>query len=651
MVQKTSQQIEDYISSLETELENRTHEISILKEIGDAVTNQISLDKIFQMVAEHARKLINAETLLIPVLDKDCENYTYRAGCGKNVEEIIGESLPLDFGVCGWVWKNGRAWWKGILDELSEEEKNKWEQEAGTVILVPLLGQNNFLGGIAGINKADGTGFDERDLDLLTVFAHHISVAIENVSSYEQLNAAKEEAIQYQIELKNLNTQLIKANKELEHKALYDDLTGLPNRTLVMDRLQQGIFNASREKEPLSVLMVDLDYFKEVNDTLGHDTGDKLLQQVSDRFKHVLRHMDTVGRLGGDEFAVIVSNANAEDAVMVANNMLKILEEPFVIDNNNINISASIGISVFPEQGEDLSTLMKHADVAMYVAKRVRSGYFIYDYNEDQHSPGRLALMSELRKAVNDNGMELYYQPKLDLATGSITGVEALARWQLPERGFFPPDLFIPIMEQTGLIKPFTKWAIDHAMAQCSAWKDENINVSMSINLSMYNLHDPDFINTVNGLLKKWNLGPDVLIFEITESAMMGDQQHISEILSSLGKQGIRISIDDFGTGYSSLVHLKKLQPSELKIDKSFIMEMNTNNDDSVIVRSTIDLAHNLGLKVVAEGVESEDIMESLRALGCEMIQGYHISRPLPADKATEFLRTSNTSHINHTRH
>ena len=651
MVQKTRSWVEEHIAALEMELQNREREIAILKEIGDAVNSQLSLDKIFQMVAEHARHLINAETLLIPVLDDNNETYTYRAGCGKNTEEIVGESLPLEFGVCGWVWEHKRAWWRGVLDELSSEEKNKWEKEAGTVILVPLVGKNSFLGGIAGINKIGDSEFDERDLNLLTVFAHHISTAIENVHSYELINQAKEEAIKYQIELKKLNSKLVNTNKELEHLALFDNLTELPNRTLMQDRLQHSILNAERDNEQVCVLMIDLDYFKEVNDTLGHDIGDELLKQVGQRFSNAIRHVDTVGRLGGDEFAVILEDSETNDGVLVANNILKSLDNSFSINKSNFHVSASIGIAVYPEHGQDVSTLLKHADVAMYVAKRARSGYFVYDSNEDQNTPSRLALMGDLRLAINEDKMELYYQPKLELKTGKIIGVEALARWPVPGKGMFPPDMFIPILEQTGLIKPFTYWALDKAMEQCAKWHKDKLEITMSVNLSMYNLRDPDFFNVVNTLLQKWKLKPGSLILEITESAVMSNEQYIPELLAKLSLKGVLFSIDDFGTGYSSLVHLKKLQPSELKIDKSFVMDMNTNKDDAVIVRSTIDLGHNLGLKVVAEGVENEETLKTLKSLGCEMIQGYHISRPLPAKEITEFLRNSSTGLPNLTRH
>ncbi|MDH5191290.1 MAG: EAL domain-containing protein [Gammaproteobacteria bacterium] len=642
MGQKIKSWVEEHIASLEAELHHREREIAILKKISDAVTHNVGLDKIFQMVAEHARDLINAETLLIPVLDENKESYTYRAGCGKNANEIIGESLPLEFGVCGWVWANKKPWWSGVIETLSAEEKIRWKEEAGTVILVPMVGQNSFLGGIAGIKKEDGTEFNERDLNLLSLFAQQISNAIENVTSYEQLTQAKEEAIKYQVELQKLNSQLIDTNKELEHLALYDTLTALPNRTLIQDRIQQGLLNAQRDKEALSVLIIDLDSFKEVNDTLGHDTGDELLKQVGNRFQHSLRHVDTVGRLGGDEFAVIVSNADTDEAVLVANNLLKVLDEPFIVNESNFHISASVGIASYPEHGEDVSTLIKRADVAMYVAKRARCGYFVYDLNEDPNSLGRLTLMGELRKAIDEDSMELYYQPKLDLESGKIVGVEALARWTIPEKGMIPPDFFVPVMEQTGLIKPFTKWALNKAIGQCVAWQKENIDITMSVNLSVYNLRDPEFLHVTSELLKKWKPKPGSIILEITESAIMTDDDFTRNVLSNLSKEGVHFSIDDFGTGYSSLVHLKQLQPSEIKIDKSFVMDMNTNKDDAVIVRSTIDLGHNLGLKVVAEGVETQEVMDSLKELGCEMIQGYHISRPLPVNEITEFLKKSN---------
>ena len=635
------QKIEAAASTLfiETELREREREIALLKEIGDAVTSQLKLEKVFEMVAERARALIDAETLLIPLLDNDCEQYTYRAGCGVNAEEIVGESLPLDFGVCGWVWKHKRAWWHGILDELTEYERNKWEKEAGTMILVPLIGKHHFLGGIAGINKVGGGDFSKRDLDLLSMFASQVSIAIENAIAYEKLRRAKIRAEQYQKELVELNSKLVLANKELENLALYDHLTHVPNRSLIQDRLQQAVLRAKRERSLVSILMVDLDHFKEVNDTLGHHIGDELLQQVCNRLRQALRQPDTLGRLGGDEFAIIVPNAGADAATLVATSLIQELDKPFSLNKQNFSITASIGIATYPEHGLDISTLLKRADVAMYVAKRSKSGYFVYDSSEDQHSPGRLALMNDLKDSINNNELLLYYQPKIDVSTSEITGVEALARWPRPDSEMLAPEVFIPVMEQTGLIHPYTTWALNKAIGQCAAWKRDGIDLTISVNLSMHNLRDPELITVIKDLLDQHELPPDSLILEITESAVMGDNRQITDILSGLSKNGIQFSIDDFGTGYSSLMHLKKLRVNELKIDKSFISNMLNNKDDEIIVRSTVDLGHNLGLRVVAEGVENQETFNELKEIGCELVQGYLISEALAADDLVKLIK------------
>jgi diguanylate cyclase (GGDEF)-like protein len=643
---KHSSPLEERIQSLEKELLYREHEIALLKETSDAVSSQFHLEKLLQLVAERARKLIQAETILIPTLDKECTEYTYRAGCGKNSEEIVGESLPLELGVCGWVWRNKRPWWLGVLDELEEEERNRWEHEAGTLILVPLIGKHYFLGGIAGINKIGGGNFDKRDLDLLTMFASQVSIAIENATFFEEMDSAKKQAEAYQAELQTLNARLTLINKELEHLALYDGLTDLPNRSLIKDRLQQGLFTAKREKEQLTIMMIDLDRFKDINDTLGHNVGDELLTQVGTRFSEALRTTDTVGRLGGDEFAVIVPDANVKKAILVAKNLLKSLEHPFEVEHNSFDVEASIGIAVYPEHGQDILTLLKHADVAMYIAKRNKNGYFVYNSEEDDYSPSRLTLSGELRNAINTHEFQLYYQPKVDLASGRIVGVEALARWPHPVRGFVPPDDFIPILEQTGLIKSFTLWALDRALRDRSRWKDAGMDLTMAVNLSMYNLKDPQLPDQLSSLLKKWSVKRGSLIIEITESIIMSNPPHVKKIINQLETMGVQFSIDDFGTGYSSLSLLNKLQVSELKIDRSFVMDMAVNKESAVIVQSIIDLAHNLGLRVVAEGVENDESYKHLMELDCDVIQGHHISPPLPPEKLVKLLEKKNASGV-----
>ncbi len=644
MGQKQPSSTQKRIQFLEKELQYREREIALLKETSDAVSNQLNLEKLFQLVAERAQKLIHAEKVLIPILNEECTQYTYLAGCGKNSEEIVGESLPVEVGICGWVCRHKRPWWRGVLDELNEEERNKWEHEAETLILVPMIGKNNFLGGIAGFNKKGRGSFDKRDLDLLTMFASQVSFAVENASFFEKMDSAKKQAEAYQIELQILNTRLGDINKELEYLALYDSLTELPNRSLIKDRLQQGLHAAKRTKKPLSIMMIDLDRFKDINDTLGHNVGDELLRQVGSRFRAAIRKMDTAGRLGGDEFAIINPGAGVEEAILIANKLLKTLEHPFILEHNTLSIEASIGIAVYPEHGQDISTLFKHADVAMYVAKGTKSGYSVYNAKEDQHCPSRLTLSGELRNAININQLQLYYQPKVDLESGRIVGVEALARWPHPERGFVTPDLFIPVLEQTGLIKPFTRWVLDTALCHSSKLQRAGMDLTMAVNLSVYNLRDPQLPNQVSALLKKWNIKQDTLIIEITESAIMNNPLHIQKILTDIEAMGVQFSIDDFGTGYSSLSHLNQLQVSELKVDRSFVMDMTINKENTVIVQSVIDLAHNLGLRVVAEGVENHKTFAHLMKMNCDIIQGYYISVPLPPDKLIKFLKKKITS-------
>lgn len=386
---------ENQIFLLESQLRDREFEIAMLRETAEAISGELDLEKVLQVVADHARKLILAETVLVPVLDEEQAQYTYRAGCGKNADEIVGQSLPLDTGVCGWVWRHKRPWWHGVLDELDEEERNRWEKEAGSLILVPLVGKRHFLGGIAGINKIGGKDFARRDLDLLTLFAHQVSFAIENAELFAQLNRSKQQAEEYQREMQVLNnelerrvaqrtTALADAVKELEHLALHDMLTDLPNRSLVEDRLQQAVHIAKREKKVVAFLMIDLNRFKEVNDRHGHEAGDSLLKQVALRLRRVLRASDTAGRLGGDEFAIVLPSTDANGAVKVAEKLLKVMEPSFKVGDHALSCACSIGIAAYPQHGEDVAGLCRGADVAMYAAKRSARGFAVYHPGDEK---------------------------------------------------------------------------------------------------------------------------------------------------------------------------------------------------------------------------------------------------------------------------
>lgn len=424
-----------------------------------------------------------------------------------------------------------------------------------------------------------------------------------------------------------------------EHRALHDSLTDLPNRTLYRDRVQQALELAQRDSVRLAVMIMDIDRFKEINDTLGHHCGDELLVEVAARLKSILRDSDSVARLGGDEFAILLPGfAAASAAETVPRKILQSLEEPFMLRDLTLSVGASIGVALFPEHGEDVDTLMQRADVAMYVAKDSHSGYQIYSARQDRHSRSRLELASDLRSAIQDFSLTLVYQPKTSIFSGDVVGVEALSRWNHPVLGQVPPDEFIQLVEQTGLIRLFTMHVLDQALQQCGRWQLEGHALNVAVNLSMRSLLDLKFPRDMSNLLTKWKIDPGMLTLEITEGTIMADSARAIKVVRELDAAGVRLSIDDFGTGYSSLSYLKRLPVDEVKIDKSFVLGMTKDENDFIIVRSTIDLGRNLGLDVVAEGVENEEILKHLSSLGCDIAQGFHISRPLPTEEFTDWI-------------
>jgi len=423
--------------------------------------------------------------------------------------------------------------------------------------------------------------------------------------------------------------------------AYRDPLTGLPNRALFGDRLQQSIAVSRRVKRPLTILVMDLDRFKYVNDTLSHRVGDLLLQEVGTRLRATLRTSDTVARLGGDEFAILLPTAGPEAGKRVARNILDALEVPMVIEGQTVDIRASIGIASSPEHGDDAGTIMRRADVAMYFAKRGVGGFAIYDAAYEEDKQGSLSLLGELRHAVEHDELVLHYQPKVDLAAGGVAYVEALVRWQHPQRGFVAPSDFIPFAEQTGHITAITAWVLEAAIRQCSLWLAEGRPLGIAINISMRDLLNPGLPSTLSSLMRTYDVAPQWIALEITESAIMEEPIRALEVFSGINNTGVRLSLDDFGIGQSSLAYLKRFPVAELKIDKSFVMAMSDDKDDAAIVRSAIELGHNMGLRVVAEGVEDGDSLELLQSMGCDLAQGYFISRPLPADKLEKWLSES----------
>ena len=439
---------------------------------------------------------------------------------------------------------------------------------------------------------------------------------------------------------RELRKQIHNRQKELEYHALHDDLTGLANRSLLIDRLNQAIHNAKQDNNSFAILIMDLDHFKEVNDTLGHEVGDKLLQQVAKRLHHILREVDVVARLGGDEFSVLLNTAQEQQAKHIAHKITTEFHNVFTVDDIPLYIGISIGISVYPQHGLTSQILQQRADIAMYIAKRNKTGYEVYNPKYDEHSIGKLSLISGLRYAIEENQLFMQYQPIINLKNNELVAAEALLRWNHPQHGQVMPDEIIPIAEQTGMINPITYWIIDTTSQYCKHLKQLDVDIKVAINLSIYNLQDSKFIENVKEIINRNNIMGSKFIMEVTESVMMTNPRKVIKVLSQLDEMGIEIAVDDFGTGYSSLSYLKQLPISRLKIDKSFIMDMKNNDNDAIIVRSTIDLAHNLGMQVVGEGIEDLDSQQLLDMLGCEYGQGYYISKPLSQDDFEQWLKT-----------
>jgi diguanylate cyclase (GGDEF)-like protein len=423
--------------------------------------------------------------------------------------------------------------------------------------------------------------------------------------------------------------------------AYEDSLTQLPNRSQFSERLQREIVSAGEQHRMLAIFVMDLDRFKYVNDTLGHSVGDHVLREVAVRLRNLLREDDCVARLGGDEFAVLVPTGDDERIVSLAKSIILALEQPIDFAGQPLDVGASIGIALYPSHALDAQTLVRNADIAMYVAKRNRSGYTIYDPHYDTTQQQHLSLLGELRRAVEQGELRLYYQPKVTLSSAGVHAAEALIRWVHPVRGMVPPGLFIPFAEHTGYIKILTRWVLSEAIRQCGVWMRQHMDIEISVNLSARDLMTRDLPELISALLAEHGVPPHMICLEITESGFMEDPAHAQRVLDRLSAIGLRLSIDDYGTGYSSLSYIMKLPVNELKIDRAFVSNMSEDADMMTIVRSTIELGHSLGLKVVAEGIEDPKGYALLRSLGCDFAQGYYISPPMPAEALPGWLNGS----------
>lgn len=433
-----------------------------------------------------------------------------------------------------------------------------------------------------------------------------------------------------------------KQAKLLQYQAMYDSLTGLPNRSLFTDRLQQTVLVGQRERQSFALIALDLDRFKEVNDTLGHHIGDEVLCQTARIVRGALRESDTLARMGGDEFSILLQTAQTrEGAERVAERILDALRNPVDILGHEFEIGASLGIAMFPEHAKQPDELQRNADAAMYQAKRNHSGFATFTKELEKTSEDQFTLRSEIRKAIANEEFILHYQPKIDFSTRRISGVEALVRWQHPTRGLLSPDTFIPFAEETGLIRPLTEAIMRQAVAQAASWLKDGMPFQIAVNVSAINIQDDKFADQVEEILEQYNLPADLIELELTESAIMSEPKKAINCIKQLRNFGVQVSIDDFGTGYTSMSQLKELLVAKIKIDRSFVTDMMMNHNDAVIVRTTVDLGHSLGFKVVAEGVEDQATWDQLEDLGCDSAQGFHMARPLAPEAFTAWLRDS----------
>ncbi len=482
-----------------------------------------------------------------------------------------------------------------------------WEQQR---VVIPSAGGRGTLGELALYHDAPLT-LDERRRTVIDRCTHLAAIAIERRLDEDHVR----------------------------RQALRDPLTGLANRALIEDRLNQAIAAAARSGHCVALLLIDLDRFKDVNDSLGHEAGDRVLQAMATRIASSIRRADTAGRLGGDEFAVILPEVrNDEYAERVTRKILAAMAQPITVAGISLQLEASVGIALLPRHGHDAGTLFRRADVSMYRAKGLGLGHAVFDPTCDEERVVVLELATELRRAIERDELDLLYQPQFDLRSGSVAGVEALVRWNHARRGVMSPDQFVPLAESTGLIRPLSKLVLRRALADTQSWAAAGHAVTLAVNLSVHDLHDPDLPTVIREALEVSGVSPDRLLLEITESAVMARPAAAVETIRRLAEMGVCFAIDDFGTGYSSLAYLKRLPARWLKIDRSFVRDMGRDGRDASIVRSAIDLGHTIGMGIVAEGVETGDVARLLEELGCDQAQGFALARPMAASAFASWL-------------
>ena len=600
-------QAEAAVRQSRCELEVRNEALQTINQLADRLHSSLDPKKLAQQAVEVLAKNTGSPCIAFYLLDSQRDRLQLTASHGFPAGTVrLGSTLPLEGSLSGIALREGRL---TLCEDIAADarlepavQRALIRQGMRSAVLVPLITRGEPLGTVNVVYTA-AHAFTTHELDMLRSVGATISLAISNALHF----------------------------RELEHQAMHDGLTGLANRINFHAGVDRAIAEATGS-DHVGLILVDLDRFKEINDTLGHRTGDRLLRLIGPRLRQRLRGQDALlARLGGDEFAVLLRAVDSVDVLhAVAVELRDALAEPFTIDGIKLELQGSIGLAAYPEHGHDSHSLLRCADVAMYDAKHHGKGLMVYDVEADAHTPQRLAMMTELGMAIREDQLVLHYQPQFGLADDSLVGYEALLRWQHPEHGLVPPSEFVPLAEMSELIRSLTLWVLDSALAQLCRWIAQGREVSVAVNLSARNLIDSSLPDVLAQLLLKHGIDGRHLELEITESAIIGDPQRALDVMQRIAALGIRFAVDDFGKGYSSLAYLKRLPIQTIKIDRSFISDMLSSEHDAIIVRSTISLAHGLGLKVVAEGVEDAMILQSLKVLRCDLAQGFHLGRPAP---------------------
>jgi diguanylate cyclase (GGDEF)-like protein len=596
-----------------TGLRRRHRDLEQIYQFSRAVSGLVDADQMINAVLSEAKALLRAGLAELALeVPGGVTRYTL-VGDGALVRSVQPGPHPLHSQAAG--AKVGVLAPRGTADSgLNRSLRSCGFRDA---VAVAVLSDEGLSGTLVVANRlSDTVTFEGADLQLLAALGNHAAMALRSSQLLDRLRQ--------EVEAK-------------DYQALHDALTGLGNRTCFTKQVDEALVNR-RGEAVVAVMLMDLDRFKEVNDTLGHHTGDAMLQQIAAQLSRALGDRGSVARLGGDEFAFVIPASSRASVADVARDLLAGGQATVLVEGLRLEVRASLGVALVPDHGSDRSTLLRRADIAMYHAKSNGSGIEFYQHERDPHSTRRLVLASELSLALETSALELHYQPQAEMLTGQVTGVEALLRWTHPVYGTIAPDEFIPLAEQCGLIRQLTLWAFEVGLTQLATWRREGLELTLAVNLSARSVFDAELAAELDRLLVKTQLPPGALILEITESSIFGDRPQGRTVLDHLAELGVRLAIDDFGTGFSSLSRLERLPVHEVKIDRSFVKGMLTNDGHDAIVRSTIDLARNLRLRVVAEGVENERTWVRLGQLGCDAGQGYYLSQSLRASELASWL-------------